>query len=314
MASASPILSNIARAAQLLKAGGLVAFPTETVYGLGAVATDDRAVARIYAAKGRPNFNPLIVHVPDLVAAERLGQLGDWERKLAAAFWPGPLTLVVERVKNCPVSLLCSAGLSTLALRVPSHPLALDMLRAVGVPVAAPSANASGRISPTTAQHVRTSLGGAVDMILDGGACQTGVESTVVRIIENRPTLLRAGGVPREAIEHVLGLKLLAAAGGPVHSPGQLESHYAPRARLRLNAVQPESGETYIGFGTYAHGPLSLSRRGDTQEAASNLFRLLHEVDAMGVQAIAIAPIPMSGLGEAINDRLLRAAAPRPMP
>jgi L-threonylcarbamoyladenylate synthase len=304
--------ADIARAAGVLRQGGLVAFPTETVYGLGADACNDAAVARVFAAKGRPEFNPLIAHVDSLHAAERFGQFTPLARKLAEAFWPGPLTIVVNRTGDCPVSRLASAGLPSLALRVPSHPVALDLLRAFAGPVVAPSANASGRISPTTAGHVRASLGEGVDMILDGGPSQVGLESTVVGFLGATPQLLRPGGIAREQIENCLGAKLAAPEAGPLHAPGQLQSHYAPRAALRLNALQPEDGEVYLGFGAHDHGPHSLSRRGDVSEAAANLFRLLHVLDAGGAARIAVAPIPNTGLGEAINDRLRRAAAPRP--
>jgi L-threonylcarbamoyladenylate synthase len=301
----------IVRAAALLKEGGLVAFPTETVYGLGGDATQDEAVARIYAAKGRPQFNPLIAHVEDAKAAEAQGLFTDAARKLAAAFWPGPLTLVLPRRDSCTVSLLCSAGLPSLALRVPAHPLALALLREVARPIAAPSANRSGKVSPTTAAHVRASLGSAVDMVLDGGPCTVGVESTVVGFLEDQPRLLRPGGLPRATIEDCLGLALASPAEGPLHAPGQLESHYAPHGTLRLNAESPEPGETYLGFGAYASGPHTLSATGNLIEATASLFRKLHELDAVQAAHIAVAPIPMSGLGEAINDRLRRAAAPR---
>ena len=301
---------DIAHAAEVLRQGGLVAFPTETVYGLGADACSDVAVAKVFAAKGRPQFNPLIAHVAGLAAAEALGQFPPAARRLAEAFWPGPLTIVVERTPACPVSRLASAGLSSLALRVPSHPVALALLRAFGGPVVAPSANASGRISPTTAAHVRASLGAGVDMILDGGPSRVGVESTVVSFLDGMPRLLRPGGLSRDKIEACLGMPLSAAAAGPLHAPGQLESHYAPRASLRLNADAPKPGETYLGFGGHAHGPHTLSARADLIEAAANLFSKLHEIDA-GASAIAVAPIPETGLGEAINDRLRRAAAPR---
>lgn len=300
--------NDIATAAALILAGGLVAFPTETVYGLGADATQDHAVAKIYAAKGRPQFNPLIAHVVDVEAAFALGEFSADALKLAARFWPGPLTLVVPRRTDCPVSLLASAGLPSLALRVPAHPIALELLRAVGRPVVAPSANPSGRISPTTAAHVRAGL--TPDMILDGGACAVGVESTVVSLLD-RPRLLRPGGLARETIESALGFALEdAETGGALHSPGQLESHYAPHAAMRLNAVQAEVGEVYLGFGA-SGGAHNLSPSGDVVEAAANLFRMLHEIDALKPPRIAVAPIPHSGLGEAINDRLKRAAAPR---
>ncbi len=303
---------DIIRAARILRQGGLVAFPTETVYGLGADACNDEAVARVFAAKGRPQFNPLIAHVTDLAAAEKLGVFPAAARALADAFWPGPLTIVVERAAGCPVSRLASAGLSSLALRVPAHTLALALLAEFGGPVVAPSANASGRISPTSAAHVRASLGDAVDMILDGGPSQVGVESTVVSFLDGPPRLLRPGGLPREEIEACLGTRLAEPAAGPLHSPGQIESHYAPRATLRLNADAPVGGEVYLGFGIHSHGPHTLSATGNLIEAAANLFRMLHDLDAEGPHRIAVAPIPHAGLGDAINDRLNRAAAPRP--
>ena len=302
---------DIIRAARILRQGGLVAFPTETVYGLGADACNDEAVARVFAAKGRPQFNPLIAHVTDLAAAEKLGVFSAAARALADAFWPGPLTLVVERAAGCPVSRLGSAGLASLALRVPAHTVALALLAEFGGPVVAPSANASGRISPTSAAHVRASLGDAVDMILDGGPSQVGVESTVVSFLDGPPRLLRPGGLPREEIEACLGTRLAQPAAGPLHSPGQIESHYAPRATLRLNAEAPVVGEVYLGFGIHRHGPHTLSATGNLIEAAANLFRMLHDLDAQGPRRIAVAPIPHAGLGDAINDRLNRAAAPR---
>ena len=301
---------DISKAADLLLGGELVAFPTETVYGLGALATDDKAVARIYAAKGRPQFNPLISHVTDVEAAFALGEFSADALKLAARFWPGPLTLVVPRWSTCNVSLLASAGLPSLAIRVPQHPIALELLRAVGKPVVAPSANPSGRISPTTAQHVRDGLGAKVSMVLDGGSCAVGVESTVVGFFDGKATLLRPGGLARDVIESALGFGLLDAEGDVMHSPGQMESHYAPHAAMRLNADVAINGEAYLGFGKFnsAH---NLSPSGDVVEAAANLFRMLHELDAGKPERIGVAPIPMSGLGEAINDRLKRAAAPR---
>lgn len=300
-------------AAEALKKGELVAFPTETVYGLGADATSDQAVALLYAAKGRPTFNPLISHVADAEAAFALGTFGDEAKKLARAFWPGPLTIVVQRAAHCPVSFLASAGLSSIALRVPNHPLALALLRAVGCPIVAPSANPSGRVSPTTATHVKRGLGEKVSIILDGGPCTVGVESTVVSFMGGRATLLRPGGLSRGAIEKILGheLKIEADSAQP-HAPGQIESHYAPNAHLRLDATAPRNGEIYLGFGFHDNGPHTLSARGDVVQAAANLFRMLHELDELGAKEIAVAPIPDEGLGEAINDRLRRAAAPRP--
>ena len=305
--------SDIAAAAQALREGRLVAFPTETVYGLGADATNDEAVARVYAAKGRPSFNPLIAHVPDLEEAFALGQFTEEAKSLARAFWPGPLSLVVPRAASCPVSLLASAGHDSIAIRIPSHPMALDLLKATGRPVVAPSANPSGKISPTTAEHVRRHLKDKVAMVLDGGRCKVGVESSVVSFLADGPKLLRQGGVPRTEIEKVLGHAIAVEShSARPHAPGQLLSHYAPHAELRLNADAPREGEAYLGFGPlHAHGPWTLSARGDLVEAAASLFRLLHEIDATGVARIAVAPVPHHGLGEAINDRLLRAAAPR---
>lgn len=302
----------IAEAARVLRAGGLVAFPTETVYGLGADAANGRAVARIFEAKGRPRFNPLIVHVRDLADAERHAAFGDVARRLAHAFWPGALTLVLPRRRDCRLSELVSAGLDTVALRVPAHPVAQSLIAASGLAIAAPSANPSGRITATTAEHVARALGGKVDVILDGGPTQLGLESTVVGFDGDKPVLLRAGSLPRERIEAVAG-PLAAPQDDKVQSPGQLLSHYAPRAALRLNANEARPGETLLGFGPSApKGARNLSPGGDLAEAAANLFAMLHELDTVG--AIAVMPIPDAGLGEAINDRLRRAAAPRDAP
>jgi L-threonylcarbamoyladenylate synthase len=304
--------NEISRAAQVLRNGGLVAFPTETVYGLGADALEEKAIAKVYAAKGRPSFNPLIVHVSSLDEAKSLGQFDESSESLAKAFWPGSLTLVLPRKENYAVPLLASAGLATIALRVPSHPVALALLKEFGGPIVAPSANPSGQISPTTAQHVRDGLGAKVDLVLDGGACAVGIESTVVRMVEGVGYLLRAGGLTRGDIEKALGAPLVAPViAGDLHSPGQMDRHYAPRATLRLDVVKPEACEVYIGFGAHAHGLLSLSVKGDVVEAAANLFRLLHDADALATDGIAVAPVPNEGLGEAINDRLKRAAAGR---
>jgi L-threonylcarbamoyladenylate synthase len=305
-------MSVIAHACDILRKGGLVAFPTETVYGLGADATQDSAVARVFAAKGRPQFNPLISHVENINQALALGRFTPEARKLAEAFWPGPLTIVVERAEGCPVSLLASAGLSSIALRVPSHPIAQDLLRNFAKPVVAPSANASGKISPTAAAHVRASLGDKVDLILDGGPSQIGLESTVVSFIDGKAKLLRPGGISRGTLEKCLGVALAGGTPGPFHAPGQLESHYAPRAMLRLDVTAPGPDQVFLGFGDVAAGPHTLSASGNLTEAAANLFRKLHELDAAGATHIAIAPIPHTGLGEAINDRLKRAAADRP--
>lgn len=302
----------IARAAKVLRGGGLVAFPTETVYGLGADATDEHAVARIFDAKGRPSFNPLIVHVPDVAAAEALAVFDERARVLARELWPGPLTLVLKRRSESGLSRLVSAGLDTVAVRAPDHPLAQDLLRACGRPIAAPSANRSGSISPTLAEHVLASLGGRVDLILDGGPCRVGVESTVVDVSGAEPALLRPGGVPREEIEALIG-PLATAAEDPdaPKSPGQLLSHYAPRLPVRLNAEAAAPGEALLGFGPGAC-TANLSASGDLVEAAANLFALLHALDDASHTGIAVKPIPETGLGLAINDRLRRAAAPRP--
>ena len=308
-----PAHNDIAAAALALREGKLVAFPTETVYGLGADATNDTAVALVYAAKGRPSINPLITHVHNAEAAFALGDFSGEARKLALAFWPGPLSVVVPRRMGCPVSLLASAGLSSIAIRVPAHPVALEFLKAAKCPVVAPSANPSGKISPTTAEHVRKFLKDNVAAILDGGRCKVGVESSVVSFLEDGPKLVRHGGIARADIETVLGHPLaVETRSARLHAPGQLLSHYAPRAELRLNADSPRNGEAYLGFGKlHAHGPYTLSKSGDLVEAAASLFRLLHDIDATEVSRIAVAPIPHHGLGEAINDRLLRAAAPR---
>lgn len=298
----------IAEAARILRRGGLVAFPTETVYGLGADATNGAAVAAIFAAKQRPSFNPLIVHVADLAQAERYAEISPAARALADAFWPGALTLVLPRHENCALSLLVSAGLGSVALRVPAHPVAARLIAEAGLPIAAPSANPSGRVSATTAAHVEEGLGRRVDYILDGGATPLGIESTVVGFMDSAPILLRPGAVTREEIEAVAG-PLSAAAGGVIASPGQLESHYAPAASLRLEAHEAAAGEVLLGFGPVMGATLNLSLRSDLREAAANLFAMLRALD--GGAAIAVSPIPSTGLGEAINDRLRRAAAPR---
>ena len=296
----------IARAADILARGGLVAVPTETVYGLAADATNPDAVARIYAAKGRPSFNPLIVHVADLAMAERYGALDPLARALAEAFWPGPLTLVVPLRADARPALAAAvtAGLDTVAIRHAPGAMA-DLAARLDRPLAAPSANLSGRLSPTTAAHVAAQLGDRVDLIVAGGSCEVGLESTIVRTVP--PTLLREGGVPREEIEVVTGP--LAAPGGAIQAPGMLASHYAPNAGLRLDATDRRPGEALLGFGPVA-GDVSLSSGGDLGEAAENLYAMLAELDA-DHDAIAVAPIPEEGLGAAINDRLRRAAAPR---
>jgi L-threonylcarbamoyladenylate synthase len=302
-------------AAQILRKGGLVAFPTETVYGLGADATSDAAVAKIYAAKRRPSFNPLIAHVVDLAAAQEQGIFTPQALALAQHFWPGPLTLVVARADNATVCDLARAGLDSVALRVPAHPIARGLLAAAGCPLAAPSANLSGHVSPVTADHVLADLDGAVDLVLDGGACPVGLESTIVACLDDGPRLLRPGGVPRDAIENLLQRSLAGADGGVMRAPGLMVSHYAPRARLRLDATQLAPGEHGLDFGgTFQDGArvLDLSPRRDLTEAAANLFHHLRALDARAADVIAVAPIEDSGLGEAINDRLRRAAAERP--
>ena len=318
MRIAMPSPDSIAEAARMLRAGRLVAFPTETVYGLGADATSDDAVASIFEAKRRPSFNPLIAHVENFAAAEREGAFTPLARRLAEAFWPGPLTLVLPVTPTCRVSLLARAGLDTLALRVPSHPVALQLLAAVGRPVAAPSANPSGRMSPTTAAHVAEGLAGRCDLVLDGGPCDVGLESTIVDCTGPVPRLLRPGGIAREDIESVLGQTLAAAQGGKIAAPGMLESHYAPAAAMRLNSTDIRDGEAALDFGgrlgalaPRAKAYADLSPRGDLREAAARLFAFMRKLDASGARTIAVAPIPFSGLGEAINDRLARAAAPR---
>lgn len=312
--------AGMSRAAALLRAGGLVAFPTETVYGLGADATDGRAVAGIYAAKERPSFNPLIAHVESLAAAESQGVFDATARRLAEAFWPGPLTLVVPVSPSCTIADLARAGLDSLGLRVPAHPLALALLKEAGRPIAAPSANRSGRVSPTTADHVLGDLNGRIDAVLDGGACPVGVESTIVACLGGGPRLLRPGGIAREAIEALIGQPLegQAEADGNPLAPGMLASHYAPNARVRLQAARIEPGEAALLFGPQplegadkARAVTNLSESGDLAEAAARLFSSLRTLDASGAPTIAVAEIPDTGLGEAINDRLRRAAAER---
>jgi L-threonylcarbamoyladenylate synthase len=308
--------AEIDRAAALLRSGKLVAFPTETVYGLGADATSDVAVAAIFAAKARPSFNPLIVHVLDATAARPLVHFDARAARLAERFWPGPLSLVLRRAEDCPVSLLASAGLDSLALRAPAHPVARALLGAAARPIAAPSANRSGRVSPTTAEHVLEELGGRIAAVLDGGPCQVGIESTVIDLTAARPRLLRPGGVAAEAIEELLGPLERAALGATApRSPGMLASHYAPSLPLRLDATTVAHDEALLVFGPNApQGAKAvrwLSRSGDLAEAAANLFAALRALDRPEFRAIAVTSIPAHGLGLAINDRLRRAAAPR---
>jgi L-threonylcarbamoyladenylate synthase len=311
----APDDAGIAEAARLLAEGELVAFPTETVYGLGGDARSDRAVARIYEAKGRPSFNPLIVHLPDLIAVEKIAHVGTKARMLALAFWPGPLTLVLPLREEAGISPLVTAGLKTVAVRVPAHPLAQRLLRAFAGPLAAPSANPSGRVSPTRTEHVLEGLGGRVAAVLDGGPCAVGLESTIV-LADPDPVLLRPGGLPVEVLEAALGAPLaLGGDAGKPTSPGQLASHYAPDAALRLDATEAREGEVLVGFGPVT-GRLSLSASGDMVEAAAALFQMLREADRLAGPGgrIAFAPVPETGLGRAINDRLRRAAAPRDRP
>jgi L-threonylcarbamoyladenylate synthase len=310
-------------AAQCLAAGGVVAFPTETVYGLGADATNAAAVARIYRAKGRPSFNPLIAHVGSLAAAQAIGRFNADATRLAQAFWPGPLTLVLPKAPLCAVAELATAGLETVALRFPAHPVARAILQAFAKPVVAPSANLSGHVSPTTAAHVQSDLSGRIDLIIDGGPVTVGVESTIIGCFE-QPLLLRPGGLPRGAIEAVLGRALAQPAADadadtsqPL-APGMLASHYAPRTKVRLNAISCEPGEALLAFGAAlipgqeaAAATLNLSPRGDVDEAAMHLFSYLRALDATLATAIAVMPVPEVGLGEAINDRLRRAAVER---
>ena len=315
--------ASIATAVKRLRAGKLVAFPTETVYGLGADATNASAVAQIFAAKRRPEFNPLISHVASLDAAFKLGIVTPIATSLANAFWPGPLTLILQRKTQCPVALLATAGLDKIGIRVPAHKGAQMLLYAFGKPVAAPSANPSGQISPSTADHVIHGLGEDVGFVLDGGPCESGLESTIIDCTGQKACLLRPGGVTREAASTVLaeaGLDPTITIAKPLDdktrpiAPGQLQSHYAPRATLRVAAETRKRGEELIGFGKI-HGAgklqLNLSPSGNLTEAAANLFSMLHAADATSAEKIAIAPIPNTGLGEAINDRLFRAAAPR---
>lgn len=307
----------VARAATLLGQGELVAFPTETVYGLGADAMNDRAVAQVFAVKRRPRFNPLIIHVGDRAGAQRLGLWNERAERLARAFWPGALTLILSRRPGCALSLLASAGLDSVALRVPAHPVAQALLQAFGGPIAAPSANRSGRVSPTTAAHVAQELRNAVALILDGGRCPVGLESTIVDGRPERAVLLRPGGIPRAAIEAVIGPlgQRPPEDGGRPRAPGGLESHYAPGLPLRLHATAARADEALLAFGPVVPGgagaTLNLSPTGDLAEAGANLFAFLRALDRPPFKAIAVMTIPDDGLGEAINDRLARAAAPR---
>ncbi len=304
--------SGLTRASELLSGGGLVAFPTETVYGLGCDARNDLAVAHIFEAKRRPHFNPLIVHLDSKETAQSYVNWTDAAERLAEAFWPGPLTLVLPVREGSGVSSLVTANLPTLAVRVPKHPIAVALLQKFGGPVAAPSANLSGKISPTNAPHVASGLKGRIDAIVEGGACGVGVESTILGL-KNVPTLLRPGGIPQEAIEAALGEPIaLHQPGDALTAPGQMSSHYAPSAPLRQNVTDIRPGEILLGFGPVLGATLNLSEAGDLGEAAANLFLHLHELDTLATGTIAVSPIPNHGLGRAINDRLARAAKTRP--
>lgn len=303
--------ANIKKAAELIRGGGLVAFPTETVYGLGASVYDARAVAGIFAAKGRPAFNPLISHIADIEFLHDYVETDERALSLAKHFWPGPFTMVLKRKEhNNAIDLAC-AGLPTATVRMPNHPTALELIRESGVPIVAPSANRSQTISPTTAEHVAESLGNKVDMILDGGKCTVGVESTIVDVTGKQVVMLRAGGIALEDIEDFLGEKVLVSHGEPGRptSPGQMLKHYAPAHRFRINVEKPEEGVFYIGFGWQEHVDLNLSPTGDLHEAAANLFAYMRLADELaGDKGIAMAPIPEEGLGLAINDRIRRAS------
>ncbi|WP_417807332.1 L-threonylcarbamoyladenylate synthase [Thioclava sp.] len=310
----TPDPAGYAKAVRLLRAGSLVALPTETVYGLAGDACNDHAVASIFAAKGRPQFNPLIVHVADMAMAEKIAVFSDGAHAMAQAFWPGPLTLVLPLRAGCGISDLVTAGNDSVAIRLPAHPVARGLLSAFGGPLAAPSANPSGKISPTTARHVLDGLGGKIAAVVDGSACEVGVESTILSL--DPPRLLRPGGLPLEALEAALGHPIASAGdAAKPNAPGQLISHYAPGAQVRMNANEAQAGEVFVGFGPTERADLSLSQNGDMVQAAANLFATLRAADALaqarGASTIAFAPIPDHGLGRAINDRLRRASAPR---
>jgi L-threonylcarbamoyladenylate synthase len=306
---------NFQHAVGILKAGGLVAFPTETVYGLGADATCPFAVARIYAAKGRPSFNPLISHVVTFKAALELGVFNAQAHILAQAFWPGPMTLVVPAAENCATCELARAGLNTIAIRVPSHPIAKQLLHDFGKPIVAPSANISGHVSPTLASHVQNDLGDKVDLILDGGSTEFGLESSIFACFDKGVTMLRPGSITRQMAENVLGITIQDNKSSTLIAPGQMASHYAPKTKMRLNVTQPEPNEAYLAFGVQPEyaclGVENLSLTANLVEAAANLYAMLRTLDQLGAKTISVSPIPNHGLGEAIQDRLMRAASPR---
>ncbi len=305
------------QASGLLAAGELVSFPTETVYGIGADASNGEAVAKIYAAKNRPDFNPLIVHVSDRDSASNYALMNDLAKRLADAFWPGPFTMVLPRKKKCGISSLVTAGLETIAIRVPKNDVAHALISTFNGPVAAPSANKSGKISPTTAHHVEEEFGGELQMIIDGGPCEKGIESTIVAITDNHVTLLRPGSITADDIKKIVGKKINISEIIPpqINAPGQMASHYAPNTKMRLNVSNPQPGECLLAFGDIDNTTdtfnLNLSRSGNLNEAAANLFSMMRKLDAMGFSTIAVSPIPETGLGVAINDRLRRAAAPK---
>ncbi len=302
--------ATIGDAVARLRQGGLVAVPTETVYGLAADSTDAAAVAEIYRTKGRPDFNPLIVHVPDLEAARTLGQFNGLAVRFAAALWPGPLTLVVPKTEDCPVAAAVTAGLDTIALRAPAHPVMRELLDASGLFLAAPSANRSGGISPTTADHVASSLGTAAPLILDGGPCERGIESTIIAVNGSDYGILRPGPVTPDQLAEIARKPATTAASGRIEAPGQLASHYAPAKPVRLDAQVAQADEYHIGFGPVA-GDMNLSEKSDLAEAASRLFAALHHAEASAKPKIAVAPISGTGIGLALNDRLRRAASPK---
>ena len=310
-----PELRTIESAVGLLRLGNIVSFPTETVYGLGADATNSAAIAKVFAAKNRPTFNPLIVHLSDPSEAEHYVEMNEIALALAFAFWPGPFTMVLPLKDNSPISDLITVGLDTVAIRVPANKVAHKLLETFGGPIAAPSANKSGHISPTTAHHVDGEFGDELEMIIDGGPCDKGIESTIVQVMDDQIILLRPGSITAEDIKIITNIKVITIiepTDNPV-APGQLKSHYAPNAKMRLNADEPKDGEAYLAFGkTSAHdNMLNLSSIGDLEEAAANLFSMMRVLDDLDLKTIAVAPIPMSGLGLAINDRLTRAAAPK---
>jgi L-threonylcarbamoyladenylate synthase len=309
MAIVPVALQSLNQACTLLRQGDVVGMPTETVYGLAGDAYQDQAIAKIYQIKGRPQFNPLIIHYSDVSSLGQDVDLNDRAEKLAERFWPGPLTLVLPKRESSNISLLATAGLSTLAVRLPAHPLAQQLIKEYGHPLAAPSANVSNTISPTSALDVAQSLKERVPLILDGGACHVGLESTIIDLTGDTPVLLRPGGITLEEIQTVLGEVVIRPTGQTIKAPGMLKRHYAPSIPVRLNAHEPHTGEVYLGFGDTDHGPYNLSRSGDLLEAAANLFRMMRLLDQSQYQGMAIAPIPQHGLGLAINDRLSRAAS-----